>query len=89
MKTPRAPSAAVLKRIQALPHSPVREVLIDAFANGWSMPLLAHSAGLTPQTLYKIIQTPHGDCRGSTVRRLQDALAAGLPRPQESEPPKT
>ena len=77
----RRVSTKVIRKIHDLPDdAPIKGVLLDALGAGWTLPRLAEAAGLTVSTVYAIIERPHGDARGDTVRRLRIAVSNSSPR---------
>lgn len=61
------------------PSSPVRQLLLDAFDLGWTVPLISQHTGLTRIGVYRIVHNPEGLCRRSTLRKLRDTISTPPP----------
>jgi transcriptional regulator with XRE-family HTH domain len=54
-------------------------------AKGWSVPELAHNAGLTPPAVYRIESGGTRNLRAATRKKLENALAASVPEDTAKE----
>jgi AraC-like DNA-binding protein len=64
-----------VRKVQALPvSSPIRQLFLDAFDLGWTIPDIAVATGITEDALYRMIAHKFGLCRTSTLVRLRSTI---------------